>query len=191
MSDCSLGKFTDQEGFGKGKFELLSKAGTSSAPGSLHSRLPSDTHSDTPGAPARACFHLIRPHFSHVDRGGAVPRLGTEPVPPTRSVLDEQSPRPRVGEEVGVAEPGDGRGEQEAQHGHERHARVRRGRRPSCGIVVFLQFILLPLPVDTMIEIIMVVSAQILLVRVLFVSLSIGLSIVGNSPPVAWSAEKS
>ena len=35
------------------------------------------------------------------------------------------------------------------------------------GIVVFLQFILLPLPVDTMIEIIMVVSAQILLARVL------------------------
>jgi len=47
ISDCWLGKFTDQEGFGKGKFELLSKAGTSSAPGSLHSRLPSDTHTQT------------------------------------------------------------------------------------------------------------------------------------------------
>ena len=35
------------------------------------------------------------------------------------------------------------------------------------GIVVFLQFILLPLAVDAVIEIIMVVSAQILLVRVL------------------------
>ena len=35
------------------------------------------------------------------------------------------------------------------------------------GIVVFLQFILLPLPVDTVIEIIMVVSAQILRARVL------------------------
>ena len=35
------------------------------------------------------------------------------------------------------------------------------------GIVVFLQFILLPLPVDTVIEIIMVVSAQILLAGVL------------------------
>ena len=35
------------------------------------------------------------------------------------------------------------------------------------GIVLFLQFILLPLAVDTVIEIIMVVSAQILLAMVL------------------------
>ena len=29
ISDGSLGKFTDEEGFGKGKFELLSKTGIS------------------------------------------------------------------------------------------------------------------------------------------------------------------
>ena len=81
------GKFHRLGGFWQGKIWTTIKSwDIISTRLSLHSRLPT-THSDTPAAPARACFHLIRPHFSHVDRGGAVPRLRTEPVPPTRSVL--------------------------------------------------------------------------------------------------------